>query len=392
MKEKKSMSGEGVTVVTCARAPPQISGTGTVMYELLRHFPKFSIILFSRKQRQTISRDDRVLPFATYDVGRASSVTFATFVRIVLLPLLVLSMLIRIKMSRRPVRNVLAVFPDLDFLLASLVVAKILNVPIFVYLHDCMTETATQIMDKTASKLAEKWVFSKAAKVYAMSAPMEKYYRDRNLRTEALPHGVDASLIRSAGDRPCGGKPRVGIAGAVYETNGSAIKDLVDAKKASGDSFEIHMATSEQSIPYLRMLGVKDHMDKIGTFPSHSAMLDFLSSCDILFVPMSFESPNYKDLLTIFPTKVTDYWLAQKPILVYGPREYAFVPLAERDGYAKIVSERGSAGLQKAIQELCRDSAQRAALLKASRKMIELHEGKALAKRLMADLGITKEA
>lgn len=379
-----------MTVVTCARAPPQISGTGTVMYELLRHFPKFSIILFSRNQRRTISRDDRMLPFATYDVGRASSVTFATFVRIILLPLLVLSMLVRIKISGRPVRNVLAVFPDLDFLLASLVVAKILNVPIFVYLHDCITETAIQVMDKTASRLAEKWVFAKAAKVYAMSVPMEEYYAARGLKTQALPHGVDPSLVRTPAPEPCAKRPRIGYAGAVYDTTGSGIQDLVAAKKLMGGSIELVFATSQQSVPYLRMLGVLDSIDSVGTIAKHSEVIDFLTACDILFVPMSFEASNAKDLQTIFPTKVTDYWLAQKPIIVYGSKDYAFSGLAEKDGYAKVVTQRGPESIAAAIKEVCGSASLRMKLVERSRDMIDKHDSRRLAERLMADLGVSE--
>jgi len=382
----------GPVVVICARAPPQIGGTGTVMYELLRHFPKESVVLISRAQRKGISKDDRVLNVRTFEIGKVSSFVYVAVYRLVLLPLLVLEMARSLKRVPTKPGSVLVVHPDLDFLLAGIFVSKLMSLPLFVYLHDCIVENATRAFEKTAASIAQRFVFGHAKKVYAMSVPMERYYRDRNLKTEALPHGVDASLIRQVEQRRCQGKPKVGIAGVVYETNGSAIKDLVEAKKASGDSFQICLATSRQSLSFLRRLGIADALDEVHTFPSHSATLDFLSSCDILFVPMSFESPVYKDLLTIFPTKVTDYWLAQRPILVYGPKEYAFVSLAERDGYAKVVSSRGSEGLVRAVEESCGDIAQRVALVRGSRKMIEQHDGTVLAHRLMADLGIPEEA
>ena len=385
------MTDADPTLVICARAPPQIGGTGTVMYELLRHFPEGSFVLFMRAQPKNISRDDRVLPVRTFEVGRAGSMVYATVFRMLLLPLLVLSIVRRVKSIGRPPRNILAVHPDLDFLLASLFLSKLLRVPIFVYLHDCIVETATQVFDKTPARIAQKLVFRNASKVYAMSAPMEKYYRDRGLRAEALPHGVDASLMRAPSPCPCSAKPRIGFAGAVYETNGSAIVDLVDAKRAMGGGIELLLATSSQSIPYLKRLGVFGALDKVSTLGTRSEMLDFLASCDILFVPMSFESPNYKDLLTIFPTKVTDYWLAQRPVLVYGPREYAFVRLAEADGYAKVVTERGGEGIAKAIRELCSSPKLRESLVAESRKMIRLHDASALARRLMTDLGIQSE-
>ena len=378
----------GRTVVICARGPPQISGTGTVMYELLRRFPKDSAVLFTRAQPKEISRDDRVLDVPTFAVGGIGSMVYATAFRLVLLPFLVLSILMRLRTLDRKPRNVLAVHPDLDFLLASIFVSRMLDVPIFVYLHDCIVETATQVFDKTPARIAQKLVFSRAAKVYSMSVPMERYYSERGLRTEALPHGVDPTLLRRPGLAPCSDRPKVGFAGAVYETNKSALADLVEAKKVSGGRFELLLATSRQSVPVLERIGLSESVDRVTTLPTHGEVLDFLSSCDVLFVPMSFESPNYNDLLTIFPTKVTDYWLAQKPILVYGPKEYAFVPLAEKDGYARVVTERGGAALAKAIDEICKSPELRASLVSASREMIGKHDGDALARRLMADLGI----
>lgn len=381
----------GPVVVICARGPPQISGTATVMYELLRHFPKESVVLFTRAQNKEISRDDRVLDVRAFAVGRPSSLVYATAFRLMLLPLLVLDIARRLRRLPQQPSSVLVVHPDLDFLLAGIFLSRLLSTPLYVYLHDCIIETATQVLDKTASKMAQRYVFRIAEKVYSMSVPMENYYRERGLKTEALPHGVDVSLARLSEDRPCSGKPKAGFAGAVYETNASAVKDFVDAKKMSGDAFELHLATSQHSIPLLKRMDILDSIDSVTTIPSYAAMLNFLSSCDVLFVPMSFESPNYKDLLTIFPTKVTDYWLVQRPIIVYGPREYAFVPLAEKDGYAKIVSERSPEKLAEAIKDICASQALRQSLVHESRKMVQRHDSRQLAQRLMADLGISSK-
>jgi hypothetical protein len=105
---------------------------------------------------------------------------------------------------------------------------------------------------------------------------------------------------------------------------------------------------------------------------------------------MNFESIFSKDLRTIFPTKVTDYWLAQRPMLVYGPREYAFVVKAVEDGYAVAVSEKGPERLAKAVSEIMGAPELRNDLVSKSRHMIETHNSVRIARRLMADLGIDK--
>jgi hypothetical protein len=132
-------------------------------------------------------------------------------------------------------------------------------------------------------------------------------------------------------------------------------------------------------------------MDSISTLGTREEVLDMLTGCDVLFIPMSFESKLKKDLLTIFPTKITDYWLAQRPILVYGPREYAFVNKAEADGYAKVVPEGGPDGILKAIKQMAASEPLRRSLVEASLEMVRRHDSAVISRRLMADLGIGEE-
>jgi glycosyltransferase involved in cell wall biosynthesis len=378
-----------VTVVTCARGPPQINGTATVMHELLRRFPLGSFVLLTRKPTPDLSKDDRTLPGATYEVASLSARTWHPVARLALLPFTLLSMALPVKRLGRPVRSVLAVFPSLDFLLASMLLSKLHRAPLFVYLHDCIVETSIGPVDRYFARHAERCAFGRSAKVYSMSTLMADYYRKKGLESEPLPHGVDPSLAKGYVPRPCGSKPKVGFAGLVYETNASAVVDLVEAKRFLKGGIEIHIATPERSKGFLGRLGVLGDIDRVATFPSQAELLDFLSGCDMLYVPMSFEPSMYRgDLLTIFPTKVTDYWLAGRPVLVYGPEEYAFVAKARDEGYAMVVSQKGPEHLAAAISELCSSKSLRAAIAEKVRGKISEHDSGAIASRLMKDLGV----
>lgn len=382
------MNGIRPCMVTSARAPPQIGGTPTVMYELLRHFPKGSVVLVTKHQSGRTSADDRVLDVPTVRVARAGAMVYPTVFQLLLMPFTFIEMLLAARRSRPGA--VLAVFPSLDFLLCSLVLGKVVNAPVFVYLHDCVVETAGNALETVLARKAEAWSFSKAAKVYAMSGPMKVFYEAKGLRTEVLPHGLDPSLERDAARPRRAGPLRVGFSGGIYETNLQAISDLADAKERSDGLFEVHVTAPAQSVGLLRSRGLYDRLDSVSTLPTREAVLDFLSGCDLLFVPMSFESRVREDLLTVFPTKVTDYWLAGRPILVYGPREYAFVPLAEKDGYAAVVSERSPEKLAEAVKELTSSPETAGRLAEASREMVRRHDGRAVAKRLMEDLGLSR--
>jgi glycosyltransferase involved in cell wall biosynthesis len=372
-------------MVTVARAPPQIGGTPTVMYELLRHFPKGSVVLVTKHQGGRTSADDRVLDVPTVTVARAGAFVYPTLFQLLLMPLTFVEMLLAARRARPG--SILAVFPSLDFLLCSLVLGRLTNAPVFVYLHDCVVETAGTV-ERRLARIAEEWAFSKASKVYSMSGPMKAFYEAKGLRTEVLPHGLDPSLERHPVPGRRTGALRIGFSGGIYENNLQALSDLIETKERSPGVFEVHVTAPAQSIELLRSRGLLGRLDSASTLPTQDDVLDFLAGCDLLFIPMSFESKVREDLLTIFPTKVTDYWLAGRPIMVYGPREYAFVPLAERDGYAVVVSERSPERLAEAIKALAGSPETAERLAAASRDMVRRHDGSMVAKRLMEDLGL----
>jgi glycosyltransferase involved in cell wall biosynthesis len=356
------------------------------MYELLRHFPSESLILVTKRRGPEISKSDRILNVDTMKIGgigyRVQSSTF----QLLLLPIRVWLILRHLKRLKIRPGSILAVYPDLDFLLAALIVSRLMELPLFVYLHDCIVESNILTLDKAAAKIAERWTFGLASMVYSLSAPMQLFYSKLGFKTEILPHGVNISLMRSPLDESPLSSPRIGFAGMVYETNGSAIKEMVATKGLLSEGMEIFFATSPMSMRYLRKLGILDDLDCKVSLEIHSDVLDFLSSCDILFLPLSFESPYEMDLLTAFPTKVTDYWLAQRPIIVYGPRKYAFVNLSDEAGFAKVVSERGSENIVNAIREMCSSPGQRKSLVAASRRMVLAHDSTKIADKLKADL------
>mgnify|MGYP002388109460 CR=1 FL=1 len=381
-------SAKGPVLVTCARAPPQIGGTPTVMYELLRHFPHGSVVLVSKVQSARHSEDDRRLDVEHHQVGRLSSLAYHSLFQLVTMPLTLLSTMSIVHRMKEKPSSVLAVFPSLDFLAVSLVVCRLIRVPVFVYLHDCVLETAANPAERALARVVERWSFSHAKKVYSMSEPMRDYLRKRSMETEVLPHGVDVSLMREPMRSSDPTKVKLGFAGMVYETNLGAMRDFVEAKRRSGGKIELHVRCPRQSLDLMRTAGVLDMFDSAATLAGREEVLDFLAGCDVLVVPMSFESKVKKDLLTIFPTKVTDYWLAQRPIIVYGPDEYAFVTKAARDGYAVAVTERGPAAILSALEGLSSSSDVSTRLVRSARDKAEEHDSRAVAKRLMDDLGV----
>jgi hypothetical protein len=375
-----------VSLVISASAPPKISGTATVMFELLRHFPPDSAILVTLGNSHGTSRDDRQLRLRTME----PATNFVGAFRLFLVPLTAFLIMHRLRIAKAQVNNILGIFPSLDFLLVSVLLSRLLRVKLFVYLHDCIEETSTLPVEKQISRIAEYLTFKCSAKVYSISDCMKEYYQSKGFRTETLPHGVDSSSIRHPSIERRSARLKVGFAGMIYATNEDAIKELVAAKNLLEGGFELHFATTQWSIGRLRDIGVLQEIDTAHTYQSRGEVLDLLADCDILFLPMSFSSKHRMDLVSIFPTKVTDYWLAQRPIIVYGSSDYMFTRRANEDGYAKVVTERGPEYIARAIEEVRNSFAMRDSLVRASQRMILRHESKTIARKLMDDLEIIR--
>lgn len=373
------------TIVTSAWAPPVIGGTPSVMYECLRHFPSGSFVLVTADMPGA-SKDTRVLDAKTLLLPEDIRIRPLRFIwpPLVLAKRILLTLMFLKNQSVRP-RNILAVYPSLDFIMMSLVLSKLLNLPLFVYFHDCLVETMNPD-NRFFGRFVERAVFRGAKKVYALSEPMRAFYAGKGYSMDVLPHGLDPRLVRSPSSANRSGTFSIGFAGAVYETNDKGILDLLSAKKLILDKPTIRIATAKVSMDRLSSLGAVKDVDVMTTPRTHDELLDFLAGCDVLFLPMNFESIYHDDLMTIFPTKVTDYWLAQRPVLAYGPDEYAFIRYASEQGFALTVTKEGPENIVRALEELRASPALASSLTASSKKMISIHDGAEVSRKLWADL------
>lgn len=74
---------------------------------------------------------------------------------------------------------------------------------------------------------------------------------------------------------------------------------------------------------------------------------------DVLFLPMSFDESDKRNMELCFPSKLADYTAAALPVLIYGPEYCSAVRWARQNpGAAEVVSIRGKQGIDSAIARL----------------------------------------
>lgn len=87
----------------------------------------------------------------------------------------------------------------------------------------------------------------------------------------------------------------------------------------------------------LRLVGVRYHLKPKG--PQHieffgwqpvEKTVELLSECDLLYLPQPFDKPNYELAKLSFPTKLTTYLAAKKPVFLHAPKYGSIVPFLKK--------------------------------------------------------------
>ena len=111
----------------------------------------------------------------------------------------------------------------------------------------------------------------------------------------------------------------IGFCGSVYWHNVDNMKQLwLAASKILNSRLSVF---GSQSTEYLERLGVTGIPISRKFYANPNELREALSKCDVLYLPYTF-NPKYKPyMINAFPTKIHDYLLSGRPILVHCPSE-----------------------------------------------------------------------
>ena len=113
-----------------------------------------------------------------------------------------------------------------------------------------------------------------------------------------------------------------------------------------------------------------------------------LADADLLYVPLAFSSANPAEIRTVFPTKVTEYALADVPILVHGPADCYTVQYAQRKQWAYTVCRSDPESVWEGIARVRSDTSLHKQLAGAARKIVEERRATEISKWLQMELGV----
>jgi glycosyltransferase involved in cell wall biosynthesis len=129
-------------------------------------------------------------------------------------------------------------------------------------------------------------------------------------------------------------------------------------------------------------MGVVPLNSNVNFIADDGLLLKELKTCDIFFLPIvsSCNLDREQQAITGFPTKLLDYLLSQRPVLVHSPATYYTALFCRKYGCGYIV-EGGVDDIQVALQKLRDGKELRFSLVQNGLETISIFDGVNVANR-----------
>jgi glycosyltransferase involved in cell wall biosynthesis len=300
---------------------------------------------------------------------------------------------IRRALVRLGTQAVLAVFPSDDFLVGTFIVARELGLPFYVHMHDLWIENKP--VGTAERYFAEKWeplILQESNGIFCITEAMQKHYETKyKIRSDLLPHCIpEKELLQAPVEMRPPELPQrtVMFVGRLSpEMNVDSLRVLARASEfLPADCELLYCMPSNPSD--LESLGIRSSRLRVKYY-SRVEVQRLQRSADVLIAPLSHKDCSIDEVRTVFSTKLLEYFISGRPIVVYAPEDSYHAQSARERGWGYVVTEDSPMALAAGIQRMLTDqnlagNIVSGALREAQRRNAK-HHATQLWKRLWAD-------
>jgi len=250
---------------------------------------------------------------------------------------------------------------SLPLIAGGATVARRLQVPLHSLVWDPPDYLARRRLWDRASR---RWLATRFAealrcsqRVAVVSEGMaESYAREHGARCVVLRHAVEggpltAEPLSSRADEPI----RIGFAGTLYEA--SLLDVLVHGLNAVSWRYGNRPVTLRMIGNWFRFNGLTGpcRIELLG-WQSTEETRRLLGECDLCYLPISFGA-DWDDFARLsFPTKLSTYLAAGRPVLVHGPTYCSAAQFCASTGCGETSTEDSAASIMAALGRLLGDA------------------------------------
>lgn len=281
---------------------------------------------------------------------------------------------------------VLAAYPFAELMVASFLAARKLGLPFYAHMHDLWMENV--LSSTKMGRFAEQWeplVLRESTRVLCMTEAMQSHYATKyGIRTELLPHTVSERDYFNAPQEmrpPRLENPTVLFVGAVDPAfNLDALKVLAAAAELLPADYQLLFCTSSD-LDSLQCMGIKSSRLRV-LYVSRSEVQKLQSEAHVLIAPLSHKNCSSHEVRTVFSTKLLEYLISGRPIIVFAPEVSFEAESAKKGGWGLVVSDDSPSALAAAIVKITTDQNIAAKLVRGALKEAQNRRAALQAERL----------
>jgi glycosyltransferase involved in cell wall biosynthesis len=267
---------------------------------------------------------------------------------------------------------VLGTLPDDVYLVGGFLAAKSLGLPFYAHMHDLWTENMRS--NTPLGRFAEQWeplILRQATRVLCMTEAMQEHYRKKyRIETDLLPHCVAETDYLTAPTEMC--IPKMSKVTALFvgsvspPMNLDALKVLASASELLPPEYELLYCTAVD-LATLNHLGVCSSRLRV-KYVTRAEVQRIQSEAHVLVAPLSHKNCSTAEVRTVFSTKLLEYLIAGRPIVVFAPDGSYHAESASKKGWGFVVSEDSPAKLAAAVVRVATDEDLAARLVRGALK------------------------
>jgi len=202
---------------------------------------------------------------------------------------------------------------------------------------------------------ADQWeekIFRLSRRIFCMTETQrEHYYKKYGISGEVLPHTVPhegLEIIPHDLVAPTLPKRTVLFVGSLSShMNEDSLRVLAQASELLPTDVELLFCTSS-SVSELTRVGVKSNRLRVMWVPREK-IRQFQSSAHVLVAPLSHKNCSPKEVKTVFSTKILEYMMAGRPIVVFAPADSFHAQNARKGHWGYVVDQDDPSALAKGI-------------------------------------------
>jgi glycosyltransferase involved in cell wall biosynthesis len=283
------------------------------------------------------------------------------------------------------------------YIVAAFLAARELRLPFYAHMHDLWIENMRP--GSPLAQFAASWepvILKQATRVLCMTEAMQEYYeRKYGIRSYLLPHTIAERDLHKI---PCGisparmVSPKVLFVGTVSPPmNLDALKVLAAASELLPPSYDLIFCTSTDKAT-LDRLGIRSSRLRV-MYVSRAEVQRLQSEAHVLVAPLSHKNCSMDEVRTVFSTKLLEYLISGRPIVVFAPQGSYHAESAHERSWGYVVTEDSPAALAKAIMTVVTDEDLAASLVRGALTEALSRNAKTHAERLhhwvVSDAGAT---